>query len=90
MKWFREAEEREWIEATWCNTEDCIWMMPENGYDKTLVFGHWGTYRLRGEDWEDGNHDIWFDKQRKLVGLDNTTVVTYYMDMYVFDDEPVA
>ena len=90
MSKFREASESRWKVATWCNTEDMICCMPENGYDKTLVFGHWGTYRLRDDDWQDGDHSIWFDKERKLVGLDNTTVWTKFIEMYVVNDEPVV
>jgi serine/threonine protein phosphatase 1 len=90
MQWFREATEEEWIFATWVETDRKIAYMPENGYEKTLVFGHWGTWLLRGADWQDDDaHGMWVDERRKLVGLDNTTCVSHKIEMYVIDDEPV-
>jgi hypothetical protein len=89
MQGFREANEDEWYDATWSHTEHQITHMPKNGYEKNLVFGHWGTYRLRKYScWAD-DHSNFYDKQRKLIGLDNTTVFSHKMQIEIIYDEPI-
>lgn len=87
-----KVSEKRWVSASWADTKEKIYKFKElypDGYDKTLVFGHWGTHRLR-EEWPDGRNrnQIWVDKQHKLVGIDQTTYHNPYIDMYIFEDDP--
>lgn len=85
-----------WIEATWANLEDEIWnfrYLYPNGWDKTLVFGHWGTYRLRNYVWDDGNPDkfgIWWSPNFKLVGIDGSTYTTHKLNILVIENGKIV
>lgn len=90
-----EIDRERWIESTWCHTEDEIWRFCEaypNGWEKTLVFGHWHTCQLHllteGED--KGNYDIWQDKRHKLIGLDPCSYVSRKVNVLVIENGKVT
>lgn len=90
------AGRERWIEATWANLEDEIWnfhFFYPNGWDKTLVFGHWGTYRLRNYIWDDGNPDkfgIWWWPKLKLVGIDGSTYTTHKLNILMIENGKIV
>lgn len=86
---YKDATEREWYNAMWCDTDDelyCMSKMFPNGYHKTLVVGHWGTYRLRKQSYLTDSHDIYVNEQLKVIGLDNTTVFSQKIEFYIFEE----
>lgn len=92
----------DWKEATWCNTEDEIinhrQQVSANGVDsyKTVVIGHWHTYRLRErfdnivvKKAEKKNHSIWADDKYKIIAVDGCTPTSKEVNVLVVEDEPV-
>ena len=87
---FRRASRKIWVGASWAHTEREIEKFVSRypkGMKKILVFGHWGTYRLR-EHFPDGGvgHDIWHNEKSKLIGLDTTTVLSHRVNVLRIED----
>lgn len=88
----KKVKEYRWTEATWADLEKEIstfcYLYPK-GWNKTLIFGHWGTYRLRNYVWDDGNPDkfgIWWNPNFKLVGIDGSTYTTHKLNVLVIEN----
>jgi len=93
---WRKADAIDWVVAEWAETDEWIDKVERcncvdrllNG--KTLVFGHWGTFLLRGI--EDniqparGDCDIWFSADGHYIGLDGTTALSHQVNMLVIDE----
>lgn len=81
---WRHAHAREWEEARWGNP----FKLAEDGFlpDKTLVFGHWGTYEQRPRDYEgeDLFDPIYGDG---YIGIDGTTALSGKVNVLVLEDE---
>ncbi len=78
-----------WEDSIWSITPEEILKHQEqypNGYNKTIVFGHWGTWLLHNDK---NNHNIWKDKEKKLIGLDTTSVISGKVNVLVIEDEPI-
>ena len=57
--------------------------------NKTIVFGHWRAKELNERfagKWEEIDGDIYVDKERKLIGLDTTTALSYKVGCIVIED----
>lgn len=88
-----EADGSDWFDAAWCNTEKKIEAFRNvfpHGMDKTIVFGHWGTFLLYqnidGVDIKQGNYDkIWKNDQLKLIGLDCTTAISHHIEGLIIE-----
>ena len=81
---WRHAHAHEWEEARWCNP----FQLARDGFlpDKTLVFGHWGTYEERPRDYE-GNDlfdPIYGDG---YIGIDATTALSGQVNVIVIEDD---
>lgn len=81
----------DWERASWSKTPDNIrtfdLMKIEN--HKTIVFGHWRAKELNEKfalKWEEEDGNIYVDKERKLIGLDATTALSYKVGSIVIDD----
>lgn len=81
---WRYAHASAWEEARWGNP----FQLAENGFlpDKTLVFGHWGTYEQRPKDYdgEDLFDPIYGDG---YIGIDATTALSGKVNVLVLEDE---
>lgn len=81
---WRHAHASAWEEARWGNPFE----LAEQGFlpDKTLVFGHWGTYEQRPEiyDGEDLFDPIYGDG---YIGIDGTTAASGQVNVLVIEDE---
>lgn len=81
---WRHAHASAWEEARWGNPFE----LAEQGFlpDKTLVFGHWGTYEQRPEiyDGEDFFDPIYGDG---YIGIDGTTAASGQVNVLVLEDE---
>ena len=81
---WRYAHFRSWEEARWGNP----FKLAEDGFlpDKTLVFGHWGTYEQRPRDYEgeDLFDPIYGDG---YIGIDATTALSGKVNVLVLEDE---
>lgn len=81
---WRHAHASAWEEARWGNPFE----LAEQGFlpDKTLVFGHWGTYEQRPEiyDGEDLFDPIYGDG---YIGIDGTTAASGQVNVIVLEDE---
>lgn len=81
---WRHAHASAWEEARWGNPFE----LAEQGFlpDKTLVFGHWGTYELRPEiyEGEDLFDPIYGDG---YIGIDGTTAASGQVNVLVIEDE---
>ena len=69
----------DWAIASWAKTPDYIKAFDEIKVkpNQTIVFGHWRAKELNERfagKWEEIDGDIYVDKERKLIGLDTTTV----------------
>lgn len=85
---FRDSE---WNAASWAKTPDDIRYLDTQGFkaSKTIVFGHWRTKELNERfagKWEEVDGDIYVDKERKLIGLDTTTALSYKVGCVVIED----
>lgn len=81
----------EWNTASWAKTPDYIWTLDRTHtqVDKTIVFGHWRAKELNERfagKWEEVDGDIYVDKERKLIGLDTTTALSYKVGCVVIED----
>lgn len=81
----------EWNTASWAKTPDYIWTLDQTHtkIDKTVVFGHWRAKELNERfagKWEEVDGDIYVDKERKLIGLDTTTVLSYKVGCIILED----
>ena len=57
--------------------------------NKTIVFGHWRAKELNERfagKWEEIDGDIYVDKERRLIGLDTTTALSYKVGGVVIED----
>lgn len=83
MENWREAHHSDWEAARWGNPFD----LAEKGFlpDKTLVFGHWGTYDQRPKDYEgeDLFNPIYGDG---YIGIDATTALSGQVNVVVLED----
>lgn len=81
---WRHAHASAWEEARWGNPFE----LAEQGFlpDKTLVFGHWGTYEQRPEiyEGEDFFDPIYGDG---YIGIDGTTAASGQVNVLVLEDE---
>lgn len=81
---WRHAHASAWEEARWGNPFE----LAEQGFlpDKTLVFGHWGTYEQRPEiyEGEDLFDPIYGDG---YIGIDGTTAASGQVNVLVLEDE---
>jgi hypothetical protein len=82
---WRHAHASAWEEARWGNPFE----LAKEGFlpDKTLVFGHWGTYDQRPYDYYDG--DDLFDPiyGDGYIGIDATTALSGQVNVLVLEDE---
>lgn len=81
----------EWGQASWANTPDSIrtFDLMKVGMRKTIVFGHWRAKSLNekfAHKWEEKDSEIYVDEERKLIGLDVTTVLSHKVGSIVIDD----
>lgn len=81
----------DWSTASWAKTPDYIWTLDRTHtqVDKTIVFGHWRAKELNERfagKWEEVDGDIYVDKERKLIGLDTTTALSYKVGCVVIED----
>lgn len=97
LQWFgkkwklRDLCDWEWNTASWAKTPDYIWTLDQTHtkVDKTVVFGHWRAKELNEKfagKWEEVDGDIYVDKERKLIGLDTTTALSYKVGCIVIED----
>lgn len=81
---WRCAHASAWEEARWGNP----FQLAQQGFlpDKTLVFGHWGTYEQRPRDYEgeDLFDPIYGDG---YIGIDATTALSGKVNVLVLEDE---
>lgn len=81
---WRSAHFSDWEDARWGNP----FQLAKDGFlpDKTLVFGHWSTYRQRPEGYEgeDLFDPIYGDG---YIGIDGTTVLSGQVNVIVLEDE---
>lgn len=82
---WRHAHAMDWEEARWGNPFE----LAKQGFlpDKTLVFGHWGTYEQRPYEYYD-NDDL-FDPiyGDGYIGIDGTTALSGQVNVLVLEDE---
>lgn len=81
----------EWNTASWARTPDYILTLDQTHtkVDKTVVFGHWRAKELNERfagKWEEIDGDIYVDKERKLIGLDTTTALSYRVGCIIVED----
>lgn len=81
----------EWNTASWVRTPDYIWTLDSTHtkVNKTIVFGHWRAKELNEKfagKWETVDGDIYVDKERRLIGLDTTTVLSHKVGCIVIED----
>ncbi|MCM1322843.1 MAG: metallophosphoesterase [Acetobacter sp.] len=91
----------DWYEASWINTEEAIayhcQQVKANGADsyKTIVVGHWHTWRLHREfeDWDPllkhgfkKDFSIYEDKENKVIGIDSCTNLSKRVNVLVVED----
>ena len=97
LQWFGKKwklsglEDWEWNTASWARTPDYISILDQTHtkVDKTVVFGHWRAKELNERfagKWEELDGDIYVDKERNLIGLDTTTVLSYRVGCIVIED----
>lgn len=89
---WRNADKETWVDATWSDLGELVYLaeVDEKYPEKTLVFGHFGTYIFRGglyNRWEDCK--LWRSPSGHFIGLDNTTVINHRIDMLVIEDKAV-
>ena len=81
---WRHAHFSDWESARWGNP----FKLSEQGFlpDKTLVFGHWGTYEQRPREYE--GEDL-FDPiyGNGYIGIDATTALSGKVNVLVLEDE---
>jgi serine/threonine protein phosphatase 1 len=81
---WRYAHFSDWEAARWGNP----FQLAKQGFlpDKTLVFGHWGTYEQRPKDYEG---DDLFDPiyGDGYIGIDGTTALSGQVNVLVIEDE---
>lgn len=81
---WRHAHASDWEEARWGNP----FKLAEQGFlpNKTLVFGHWGTYEVRSRDYEGADlfDPIYGDG---YIGIDGTTALSGQVNVLVLEDE---
>lgn len=80
-----------WNAASWAKTPDDIRYLDTQGFktSKIIVFGHWRAKELNEKfagKWEEVDGDIYVDKERKLIGLDTTTALSYKVGRVVIED----
>ena len=82
---WRHAHAMDWEEARWGNPFE----LAKHGFlpDKTLVFGHWGTYEQRPYEYYD-NDDL-FDPiyGDGYIGIDGTTALSGQVNVLILEDE---
>lgn len=81
----------DWSTASWAKTPDYIWTLDRTHtqVDKTIVFGHWRAKELNERfagKWEEVDGEIYVDKERKLIGLDTTTALSYKVGCVAIED----
>ena len=91
----------DWDEATWSNTQDMIQThrkviaLHPSYKNKTIVVGHWHTFRLRqalnGQQFEVTRKnkeifDIWEDKENKIICIDGCTPFSKIVNVLVVED----
>lgn len=91
-----ELDSYDWNSLSWVKTPDFIRAMDEipnilerRAAGKTIVFGHWRAKELNEKflyRWESEDGDIYFDEERKLIGLDCTTVLSHKVGCIVLED----
>lgn len=81
---WRNAHASAWEEARWGNPFE----LAKQGFlpDKTLVFGHWGTYETKPEiyEGEDFFDPVFGDG---YIGIDGTTAASGQVNVLVLEDE---
>lgn len=92
----QELRSYDWNSLSWAKTPDFIRAMDEmpnilerRAAGKTIVFGHWRAKELNEKflyKWEPEDGDIYFDEERKLIGLDCTTVLSHKVGCIVLED----
>lgn len=80
-----------WARASWAKTPDDIKTLDLINIKshKTIVFGHWRAKELNERfagKWEEVDGDIYVDKERKLIGLDTTTVLSHKVGCVIIED----
>ena len=97
LQWFgknwelSKLEDWEWNTSSWAKTPDYIWTLDRTHTksDKTTMFGHWRANELNERfagKWEEKDGDIYVDKERKLIGLDTTTVLSHKVGCVIIED----
>ena len=81
----------DWERASWSKTPDDIRYLDTQGFEspKTIVFGHWRAKELNERfagKWEEVDGEIYVDKERKLIGLDTTTALSYKVGCIILED----
>ena len=81
----------EWNSASWAIVPDYIRTLDNTHIkvDKTVVFGHWRAKELNEKflgKWEPEDGNIYVDEERKLIGLDCTTVLSHKVGCVVLED----
>lgn len=91
----KQLTDDDWDELSWSKTPMCIRTMDDMGINinrvagKTIVFGHWRAKELNEKflyKWEPEDGDIYFDEDRKLIGLDCITVLSHKVGCIVLED----
>lgn len=94
--WKKIKDRKQWYEATWANTEQCIDC--DAFPDKPLLVGHWHAWRIaehfgefRGKQVNDLNTSTYI-LPNKLIAIDGcTTIQTGQVNVYIYetDAEPI-
>lgn len=86
----------DWDDLSWSNVPDYIRKLDKipnitekRIAGKTIVFGHWRAKELNEKflnKWESEDGDIYVDEERKLIGLDCTTVLSHKVGCITVED----
>ena len=81
----------DWKRASWSKTPDDIRTFDRMGVKppKTVVFGHWRAKELNEKfagKWMEKDGEIYFDEERKLIGLDVTTALSHKVGKIILED----
>lgn len=83
-------KDEDWNRASWVNTIEKIKALDRLKVShKPIVFGHWRAKQLIEEflhEWNEDDGDIYIDKDRNLIGLDCTTVISHSVGVLVVEE----
>ena len=87
----KEFTDDDWEEASWSDTpwQIKLYELKCKNKTKTIVFGHWRAKELNekfADKWEEKDGEIYVDKERKLIGLDITTALSYKVGCIILED----